>query len=964
MRVHGGSCLQFEILGPLRVVAGGTSLVLSGRREQTILGMLLLHADRLVPMSRLISAVWDDGPPLTAATQVRNRISVLRKSLAAVVEQPDDVLVTEGDGYRLRLRGHELDLASFEQTVSSARAAASAGDRAEAVRLFRQALGYWRGEALAGLNGAVVDAARAGLEERRLAVTEECLGLELALGRHGGLVAELSELVEAFPFRETLVQYLMLALYRSGRQADALACYSAHVRGLREELGLDPSSQLGALHEAILRRSSAVEAPVPYGVGDRTPLAAAAGPATDGSPAPSLPAGLPADLIDFAGRTAEIAELDTLMPGAAVSAAGGVRIVVMSGTGGVGKTTLAVHWAHKAASRFPDGQLYINLRGFDPAGRATTPAEAVRSFLDALDVPAQRVPRGLDAQTALYRTLLAERRMLVLLDNARDAEQVRPLLPGTPGCLVLVTSRNQLTGLIVDAGAVPLPLDLLDADEARELLARRLGTDRIAAESAAVEEIIERCARLPLALAIAAARAAIQPGLSLAVLAAELGHLRDRLDGLATGDTGTDVRSVFSWSYERLSGPAARLFRLLGVHPGPELSVSAAASLAGLAPAQVRPMLAELVRVHLVTERLGGRYAAHDLLRAYAGELAASGDPEADRQAALRRLLDHYLRCAHQAAVLLNPTRDLVELIEPMAGVAVDDVESAGAAADWFSTEYQVLMAAVTLAVDAGLDRHAWQLVWSMTTFTEGHSDFRDAVLLHRVALQAAARMGDLAAQAYSHRVCGRAHVLLGEHDEALPHFNRALQLYGQLGDDANQALVRIGLAEMLERQGRYREALHHAEQALARYQTSGHPVGKANALNSVGWCHIRLGNYETALKYCEQALELLREVDFRLGEAATWDSLGVAYHHLGRHTDAVAAYQQALALFRDHGNRYNEADTLVNLGDTYHASGDTVAARDCWREALAILTDFDSADAEQVRARLHNSGDDDLPGR
>jgi DNA-binding SARP family transcriptional activator/Tfp pilus assembly protein PilF len=955
VRVHGGSCLRFEILGPLRVVAGGTSLVLNGRREQTILGTLLLHADRLVPVSRLVSAVWDGSPPATAATQVRNRISVLRRLLATVVEQPDGLLVTEGDGYRLRLQGHELDLARFEYTVSVARAAAGAGERAGAVRLLREALGYWRGQALAGLNGAVVDAARTGLEERRLAVTEECLGLELALGRHSGLVAELSGLVETYPFRETLIQYLMLALYRSGRQADALACYQAHVRALREELGLDPSSQVRALHEAILRRSDAVEALAPQAVGDRAAWvepAAAVGQAADVGPVLSRPAGLPADLIDFAGRGSEIAQLDALLREAQASAAGGVRIVAMSGTGGVGKTTLAVHWAHQVAGRFPDGQLYLNLRGFDPAGRATTPAEAVRSFLDALDVPAQRVPAGLDAQTALYRGLLAERRMLILLDNARDAEQVRPLLPGTPGCFVLVTSRNQLTGLIVDAGALPLPLDLLDSDEAGELLARRLGTDRVEAESAAVAEIIERCARLPLALAIAAARAALQPGLPLAVLADELGQLRDRLDGLATGDTGTDVRSVFSWSYEQLSAPAARLFRLLGVHPGPDLSVSAAASLAGIPPARLRPILAELVRVHLVSERAGGRYALHDLLRAYAGELAASSDPAADRQAAVQRLLDHYIRCAHRAAVVLNPTRDMIGLTEPLAGVAVDDVESAAAATDWLTTEYQALMAAVALAVDAGLDRHAWQLVWSMTSFV-AHRDFRDSVLLHQIALGAAERLGDLSVQAHSHRMSGRAYVLLGEYDEAHTHFARALRMYGQLGDDANQAHVRLGLAEMLERQGRYQDALHHAEQALTPLCSSGQRTGLANALNSVGWCHIRLGDYGTALNYCEQALDLLRGIGYRLGEAATWDSLGVAYHHLGRYAEAVDAYHRALALFRDHGNRYNEADTLVNLGDTYHASGDTGAARDRWQEALAILTDFGHAGAEKVVARL-----------
>jgi tetratricopeptide (TPR) repeat protein/transcriptional regulator with XRE-family HTH domain len=667
-----------------------------------------------------------------------------------------------------------------------------------------------------------------------------------------------------------------------------------------------------------------------------------------------VPAQLPADVIGFAGRGDQLGRLTELLDGGDRPAA--VVISAIAGTAGVGKTALAVHWAHQVLDRFPDGQLYVNLRGFDPGGAAATPGEVVRSFLDALDVSEQRMPAGLDAQAALYRSLLTERRMLVLLDNARDAEQVRPLLPGTPGCLVLVTSRNRLTGLIAGAGAVALPLDLLSPDEARDLLARRIGVDRTAAEPAAVDEIIERCARLPLALAVVAARAAIQPGVSLVALAAELRRLQDRLDTLTTGDPGTDVRSVFSWSYQQLSEPAARLFRLLGVHPGPDLTASAAASLAGIPPAQARPVLAELVRAHLVTGRADGRYALHDLLRAYAGELATSDEPPDDRHVAVRRLLDHYLQCADRADAVLHRTGKVVELIAPLDGVTVDDLGSAAAAAGWFTAEYQVLTGVVRLAVDAGLDRHAWQLVYAMATFFERHRDFRDAAALHRVALEAARRLDDLALQGHSHRLLGQAYVLLGEHDEAQAHFEHALEVFRQLGDDPYQALVHIGLGEMLDRQGRYRDALHQVEQALARYQACAHRLGQANALNSVGWLHARLGDYETALKYCEQALGQQQEIGDRIGEANTWDSLGVAYHHLGRHTQAVAAYQQALALFRDLGNRYNEADTLVNLGNTYAAGGDTGAARDCWQTALAIFTDFDDPEAEQVEARLRGS--------
>jgi len=667
-----------------------------------------------------------------------------------------------------------------------------------------------------------------------------------------------------------------------------------------------------------------------------------------------VPAQLPADVAGFVGRGDQLSRLTKLLDDG--NRPNTVVISAIAGTAGVGKTALAVHWAYQVLDRFPDGQLYVNLRGFDPGGAVATPGEVVRSFLDALSVPAQRVPAGLDAQAALYRSLLVDRRILVLLDNARDAEQVRPLLPGASGCLVLVTSRNQLTGLIAGSGAVPLPLDLLSSDEARELLAQRLGVDRIATDPAAVNEIIERCARLPLALAIVAARAASQPALPLAALAAELRHPQDPLDTLVTDDAGTDVRSVFSWSYHQLSRQPARLFRLLGLHPGPDVSGSAAASLAGLPAPGVRPVLAKLVRAHLVTERVPGRYALHDLLRAYAGELAVSGEPPADRQAALRRLVDHYLYSAHRAAAVLHPARDAIELIPPSADVTVEDVESPGAAMDWFAAEDRVLMAAVPLAVDAGLDRHAWQLVWSMSPFLDRYRGSRDVIALHRIALETARRLGDLAAQGYSHRRLGRAYALLGEQDEARAHLDHALDVYRQLDDDTNQAHVHIGLADILDRQGRYREALHQAEQALARFQSSGRRAGQADALNVLGWSHARLGEYETALKHCRQALELQREVGHRLGEADTWDSLGVAYHHLGRHVDAIAAYQRALALYRDHGNRYNEAGTLVRLGDTCQASGDAGTARDCWRTALTIFTDFDYPDAEQVQDRLRNA--------
>jgi DNA-binding SARP family transcriptional activator/tetratricopeptide (TPR) repeat protein len=936
--------LRVQLFGEVRAWRDTDAVQLGPAQQRAVFALLVLGDGRPVTRDMLVSALWGDDPPRHAATVIQKHVMHLRRSLDPdrPSRRPSEVLARSGDGYLLRLAAEDVDVLRFRRLVPAAREAHRSGDHDACCVAAEEALRLWQAAPVADLPLLAGHPLVAVLTDERWAVVAWFADAALRRGTPGDAVAVVEEGVAARPLDEPLHGWLIRLYAALGRRVDALGCYEQLRRRLVDELGVDPTPQLRELHQVVLRDED--PRPLP-GAESVPPTAPTAGSLHQ------VPRQLPAAAAGFVGRREELDQLDKLL-----EAAGATRTVVISavsGTAGVGKTTLAVYWARRAADRFPDGQLYVNLRGFDPGGTAATPGEVVRSFLDALQVPAQRVPPGLDAQTAMYRSLLADRRMLVLLDNARDVEQVRPLLPGASGCLVLVTSRNQLTGLIVSAGALLLPLDLLNADEARDLVAERLGLERIVAESAAVEEIVERCARLPLALAIVAARAAAKPRQPLAALAAELRHLDDRLDSLATGDPGTDVRSVFSWSYRQLSQPVARLFRLLGVHPGLDLSVSAAASLAGIPPARVRPMLAELVSAHLIIQRVPGRYALHDLLRAYASELAASCASDADLQAALRRLLDHYLQTAHRADAVLEPNRDAIELVAPLAGIVVDEFATASAATDWFSAEYQALMAAVRLAVDAGLDRHAWQLVWSMSPFFERHRGFRDAIALHWIALQAALRLGDLAAQARSRRLLGMAHALLGEPDEAQVHLDRALEVYRQLSDDTNQGHLHLALGHLLDRQGRQREALHQVEQALARYRAGGNRVWQAASLNNLGWCHVQLGEYETAVKYCEQSLRLYQELGYRPDEATTWDSLGVAYHHLGRHADAIAAHEEALALFREGGYRYYEARTLFRLGDTYHARGDSGGAQDCWRGALAIFTDLDHPDAEQVRARL-----------
>jgi tetratricopeptide (TPR) repeat protein/transcriptional regulator with XRE-family HTH domain len=674
----------------------------------------------------------------------------------------------------------------------------------------------------------------------------------------------------------------------------------------------------------------------------------------------AVPAQLPADLYGFTGRVAPLARLDALLGEA--ERPGTVVITAVSGTAGVGKSALAVHWAHRVRDRFPDGQLYVNLRGFDPTGIVLQPATAVHGFLEALDVPPRRVPADLDGKTALYRSLVADRRMLIVLDNARDAAQVRPLLPGAAGCLVLVTSRSPLTALVAADGAHPLPLDLLSVAEAHEVLRRRLGSGRVTAEPQAVDRIVASCARVPLALSIVAARTATDPRLSLTALAAELDDARTRLDVLADADPAVDVRAVLSWSYRALSPAAARLFRQLGLHPGPDIAAAAAAGLAGLATEQVRPLLTELCDAHLVQEHRPGRYAFHDLLRAYAAEQAHTEDPEPDRAAAVGRLLDHYLHSADSAAQLLHLARDPIALTPPRPGAAPERHPDAPAALGWFTSELQVLLALVQHAAGTGFDRHATQLAWTLAPHLDRRGDWLDLVATQQAALTAAVRLDDPSAEARVRRALGRACRLLRRYDTARDHLQQSLDLEGrQPGNETGAGNSHHELSLVSWAQGQIGEALHHAELAHELYRACGNLRGQASSLNSMGWYQALSGEHDRALRSCEQALAFYQDSDDRRGQAYTRDSLGYIHHQLGDHARAVECYERALAGYRELGDRLQEAATLVRLGESLHATGGIPQTRAAWRQAATILEDLDDPEAEDVRARLGTLG---RPGR
>jgi tetratricopeptide (TPR) repeat protein/DNA-binding XRE family transcriptional regulator len=675
-----------------------------------------------------------------------------------------------------------------------------------------------------------------------------------------------------------------------------------------------------------------------------------------GSGGSVVPQQLPAPVPGFAGRRAEAAELTARMHAARAQGTAMV-VAAIDGTPGIGKTALAVHWAHEVAAEFPDGQLYVNLRGFDLSGEVMPPATVIRGFLAALGVPAGNLPASGEAQAALYRSLLAGKRVLLVLDNARDAGQVRPMLPGSPGCLVVVTSRARLTGLAAAEGAHLLTLDVLPPGAARELLTSRIGAARTGAEPAAVEQMARLCGRLPLALTVAAARAAARPRMPLAAAAAELGGAASRLRALETGDPGTSVRTVFSWSCRSLGELPARMFWLLGVHPGPDITAAAAAALVGISLPEAQATLDALAMANLVEEHVPGRFAFHDLLRAYAAEQAAEHLPAQERHAAIQRVLDHYLHTGHAAALLLNPSREPVALAQPQPGTVPERLADGQQAMAWFEAEHQVLVSVITMAAQTGFDTWAWQLAWAMDNFLDWRGHWQEWAATQRIALAAATRLGDLAGQATARRLLGHTHARQGEYDQARAHLTHCLELYRTLGDPVGEGRVHQTLGWVAERQNRYPEALSHAEQALTLYRATGDQARQAAAVNNVGWCHILTGSYQQAREFCRQAVDLHRRLGDRPGEAGSWNSLGWAEHKLGNLAEAVHCHRQGLAVVRDLGDRYAEAEFLTYLGDVLHTAGDLGGAGDAWQQALDILTGLHHPDAAHVRGKLEQLG-------
>jgi DNA-binding SARP family transcriptional activator/tetratricopeptide (TPR) repeat protein len=968
--------VEFGVLGPLQV--NGSDVTLAGKLR-VVLAVLLLHANQAVPVDALVDALWDDAPPASARTTLQGYVKRLRQLPGPAVAER---IITRSPGYLIEMRPGEFDLGSFTGLSDQGRAAARAGDWESAAALFADALALWRGQPLCDVPSAVLQRTEVPrLTELRMRAMESRIEADLRLGRHGELVSELRRLTSLEPLREGLHGQLMQALYRSGRQAEALEVFRGADRRLRDELGIGAGPELRLLHQRILAADPLLaygsEAPVdiePVPAADAASLADGEG-AMAGAPRPSrlpVPRQLPAATEHFVGRAVELETLTALLGRAAVTA----PIAAISGPPGVGKTSLALRWSHLSAGQFRDGQLYVNLRGFDPSGEPLPAAAAIRGFLDALQVPTERIPEGLPAQAALYRSLLAGRRVLVVLDNARDAAQVRPLLPGAVGCLTVVTSRSRLPGLIAAEGARPFSLKRLSRGEAAELLARGIGVERVADDEEAADEIIERCARLPLAISVAAARAAIRPGVPLVELAAELRDAKTRLDFLDTRDVASSMRTVYSWSCEQLSPPAARMFRLLGLHPGPDVSLSAAASMAGLTLREARSVLEELVLSSLLTEDRPGRYGFHDLLRVYAAEEALAREGAADRRCAMHRLLDYYLISVHRAASLLDPRREPLDLPAATPGVILERMADHDEALRWCETEYTVLMGAITAADSHRFDVHAWQLFSCLRGFfsvrTRPH-EWRSAAL---IALSAASRAKDPLGQAQARHGLGSAYTAMGRYDDAHPHYAAALGIYEALGDHLGQAGVHLDLGLSYEFRERHHDvfgaisarprqerdahahaALTHARRALDLFRAAGHRAGEAAACTAVGRSLALHGPPEDAVGHCERAVQMNHDLGDTRAEAIALISLGYALHKVGRYADAAVACQGALDLSRRTRSRRLEAIALTHLAESRHSAGTIPAARAAWAQALVILDDLQLPDADQVRTRLAKYG-------
>ncbi|MFD8292726.1 BTAD domain-containing putative transcriptional regulator [Streptomyces lavendulae] len=955
---------RFAVLGPIRAWRGPEALPSGSPQQRALLAVLLLRDGRTATAPELIDAIWGEDPPPQALATIRTYASRLRKVLHP------GLLVSDAGGYAIRLRHQEaLDLGIARSLAADAEAARSAGDRALARTLLARALDLWDGEPLAGVPGPHADTERTRLAEWRLQLLETRLDLDLEVGHHAEAVSELTALTAAHPLRERLRELLMLALYRSGRQAEALAVYADTRRLLADELGVDPRPELSALQQRILNADAE--------------LARAEAPVTTAAPAPVRPAQLPATVPDFTGRAPFVSELGEILAGAEGQV---MAVSALAGIGGVGKTTLAVHVAHAARPHFPDGQLYADLQGTDP--RPAQPEAVLGSFLRSLGIPDTSIPDSAADRAALYRTVLDGRRVLVLLDNARDAAQVRPLLPGTAGCAALVTSRVRMSGL---AGAHLVDLDVMSPEEALQLFTRIVGAERVGAERQAALDVVGACGFLPLAIRIAASRLAARRTWTVSVLAAKLADERRRLDELQAGDLA--VKATFELGYGQLEPAQQRAFRLLGLADGPDISLSAAAAVLDLPEHDTEDLLEALVDCSLLESAAPGRYRFHDLVRLYARACAERDEqPARGQDAALDRLLDFYLATASRVYAVERPGDRLPAHLSPTRHPGLVLTEPR-AALDWLFAEADPLLACVRQA--AGRPdalRRAVDLLWAAKDLAESGANSKQYESAALTLREAARSAKDPRAEGRARTALTMVHLVAGRFAEGDEEARQAMDLAREAGDPLPSCWAPNDRGIIALYQGRYRDGERYLLEAIENFRADANFIGEASALCNLSRIHVELGRLSSAIDLAQQGIAIYDRMGLTLRLANGRYALGIALTQAGRLREALTQLGEALSLFHDNrqplwegvthfrlaeahlaarrptlaakhaeqaialrgiGGEWRRATVLTVLGKALRRLGQPDRAQACWRDAETVFTQLGSSELAEVQALL-----------
>ncbi|GHB37207.1 regulatory protein AfsR [Streptomyces viridiviolaceus] len=958
--------LRFGVLGPVRAWRGEEPLTTGSPQQRALLAALLLREGRTATAPELIDALWGEEPPSQALAAVRTYASRLRKVLGT------GVLVSESGGYAVRgLADGALDLAVAQELAVEAEKARGSGDLCHARAVLRRALALWDGEVLAGVPGPYAQAQRVRLEEWRLQLVESRLDLDLEQGCHAEAVSELTALTAAHPLRERLRELLMLALYRSGRQAEALAVYADTRRLLADELGVDPRPDLQELQQRVLRADPTLAEP--------------SAPAAEPGAVQVRPAQLPATVPDFTGRASFVRELSDVLASASGTEGRVMAVSALAGIGGVGKTTLAVHVAHAARAAFPDGQLYVDLQGAGP--RAAEPETVLGSFLRALGTADSAIPDSLEERAALYRSVLDGRRVLVLLDNARDAAQVRPLLPGTAGCAALVTSRMRMVDL---AGAHLVDLDVMSPDEALALFTTIVGEERVASEREAALDVVAACGFLPLAIRIAASRLAARRTWTVSVLAAKLADERRRLDELQAGDLA--VKATFELGYGQLEPAQARAFRLLGLADGPDISLAAAAAVLDLPAEETEDLLESLVDTSLLESAAPGRYRFHDLVRLYARACAERDEhPPSERDAALSRLLDFYLATAAGVFAIERPGDRLVDHLEPTqyAGLEFGDRQ---VALDWLYSEANCLLSSARQAFGTSRLRRGVDLLWAAKDLGESGANSKQYESAALAARDAARAAGDPQAEGRARTALINVHLVAGRYDDAEDEASRAIRLAGSVGDliPLYWASNDRGIIALI--QGRNEDAEEHLLTAIEGSRDDGNAPLEASALCNLSRVHLAMGNTSDAVRLAQEGIRIYDRLGLTLRLANARYALGLAYTSAGRSSEALDELTDALGMFQVNRQRLWEgtthfriaqayfaarmpakaaqhaeqalavgciggdrmrANVLTTLGQSLDALGQMDRACACWREALSLYEQTGAPESEGVRALL-----------